>query len=1300
MEDPLTVDKVGKSVILTEPPPDYDTGVSNGDVDWLFRGKSKKLTKKMNNPNDKRLKEDDRLKEDERLKEDDDKEKQPTTDKPSEKDKDLSKDRAAEKPKTNHVPESKSKPSTKLKVDKVDTTSGDKCAETGSNTTPSKTPTNPPPKTATIDFNYGNPFTNDNINKQHLEKLITEKQGKSPTSTSKFRLSRSRSSSSSSMDNQISSSPPVTSQAQPPARRRSSLGFISAAVGVAPISDEDSASVARSNSGGKTRSLFSSISSKFKSQATQGNSPNNAPSLASSGNISPIVSTNKLNPNLIGSASNSNETKQDLVSAINKPLAGMQMSRRRLSVDPSSIQNLPKKEPRPTSNQCIKLRRVTFAIDKLPYDPQQQIPSRRPKKGNVIIPEDLVAPPPRLSQGISVNHNDKTIITSANDTKYSEKELNMAIEAQKKALAEAEKHAFEAHLTAKRIAHEVSLYKCKVDSLLPKEEEEVLDHEVENIEIDKPIHVHENHFSDQSPINGSGDEKTLVDELSLETIYTRCCHLREILPIPATLKQLKNKSKPLEVLKLLNPRPTLIDVLSFSDFISLVTINTIIFDNVTMTTEMLKHFLASLTRNKALEKLSFRNVAIDELGWRYLCMFLSGNLTIKKLDISQQRIKSDTPKTCIRSSMNWNLFIQSIVQRGGIEELVINGCKLSDKDFESLMNKAVILSTCRLGVASCELNLFKAEVINKWISHPKSKIMGVDLAFNDLSNGLLTPFIEALNKSDAKLMFFSLNSTKLSNIEETTELIKSLIHIKTLRFLDLSSLPELFPGIISRLNKYLPLFPNLKRIHFDLNELSSQSIVAIAEILPKMNQLVHVSFLGNKNLNHGCAASLYTAIKMSKSIFTLDIDYDLIPDNLSQKIAFYLMKNMDRTVRPEIAASSPENHDEQEELMFDGSLLMETAERLLIEDDDGTNHKIEDLKVQQIITNALIERTRTVRKDIHKTIDLLFEERNKGHLSFDGKENLVRLCLLDSSLEKVVHMYEEKAQRLSGKGLTSNPASPAPSQNTTNDSITVKLKLEGTPIAKASENGIPTIELPQPHDHLHESSKELITAGPILSPHNSQQPGTLLQVDQTFYPHQVVVESASDGRDVPVDNLTGRPVLMRSISQTSQHAKEQEVEEGEFHRWGYFINQRNNDSSEEKPKKNDSTASSKKLPVLNVLPSGSELREAIITAKGIESVAELIDKINTERFSIEKIYNLDVKDTAPSMEPEEKKKKEEATAPKPQSPMVGPHGEGDNASIDSMEGDDNHQINAVVDEVYDKLLNDAQRVRSNKSDVL
>ena len=112
-----------------------------------------------------------------------------------------------------------------------------------------------------------------------------------------------------------------------------------------------------------------------------------------------------------------------------------------------------------------------------------------------------------------------------------------------------------------------------------------------------------------------------------------------------------------------------------------------------------------MTYNKQLEKLSLRNVSIDELGWKYLCEFLATNKTVKKLDISQQRIKPDTPNTSIRGNMNWDLFIRSLILRGGIEELVINGCKLSDAIFEKLINQAVKKSTYRLGIAGIDLNV-------------------------------------------------------------------------------------------------------------------------------------------------------------------------------------------------------------------------------------------------------------------------------------------------------------------------------------------------------------------------------------------------------------------------------------------------------------------------------------------------------------------------------------------------------------------------------------------------------------------
>lgn len=1217
---PSSTGNGGPSATITtgnQVPPDYDSGVTNGDVDWLFRGKSKKLTKKLNNAN-------------------------------------IDKERRSS-------------------VISRETESKDKTTLNSTKSTPVNEPIKENPaendeKVEKNDQEISNSGSNlpEKTSKEANE--TTEKQT-TPVVVPKSKLGRIRSSSTSLLGtlNPESSLP----------RRRGSTSSAASGSSVSSSCDTDESSATKPGSGGKTRSLFSSFSLKFKSST---------PSLSTSpkNNIAPVSAHNsysltgmpsvsstpsaKINTNLIGSLSThdalasltkDDRSRRSLVSRTESPSSSFEKEkgrffRRRLSqstladrdtiresVKPRVVLNKdPNRKPPPLPELSqLSTKRVNFAIDKLPNDPQQQIPSRRPRKGNVLIPEELTAPPPKLSQGISTMDGTKSTIKKP----YSERELQLAIEAQKKALIESEKHGQEAYLAAKKIANEVAHFGRRMDGTTlvaesDDEEDDVMETSstVENdIEIDKPLHVHENHFEPEEDAPDGQDE-----ELSLETVYTRCCHLREILPIPATLKQLKNKSRPLQVLKLLNPKPTLIDVLSFSDFIAITPINTVIFDNVSMTTEMLKHFLSSLVYNKSLEKLSLRNVAIDDLGWKYLCDFLSRNQTVKKLDISQQKVKPDTPSNAIRSNMNWNLFIKSLVIRGGLEELVLNGCKLSDQQFTRLMKEAIVTSTRRLGLASVELNKYKAQLVSDWISQPDSLCMGVDVAFNDLSHGQLDPFINAFSKGNRNLRYFSLNSTKLNDVNEFSRLLEALIHIETLRFLDLSSLPDLFPGIIPRLNTYLPQFPNLKRIHFDLNELSAQAISAIADIIAKVDGLVHVSFLGNRNLEGEAMASLYSAVKVSKSLFTLDIDYDLVSDDFSQRLAFYLTRNMSRAMNVEYHLPT----EEQEELMFDGSLLMETAERLLVENEKGIEKK-EDLKLKKIVADALIERTEALRKDIHTTIDRLFEKRNNNQLSFEGKENLIRFCLLDASLEKVVHLFEEQSSKYG------TPMSPSPS-------ITLNHadKQEENRTSSMHQNF---------HDMLHESSSELITAGPILSPRNvvGETSGGYFGGEQSLQPHQVVLESSSDGRNVPIDNLTGRPVLMKSISQTSLHAKEQEQEEGEFHRLGYFMQRHSNDEKKEKP-------------TLNALPSGSELRDAILTAKGIESVTDLIDNINNQRVSIDKIYEVKKK-------PE---KNEEVTEDPDEI-----------ASIDS-EKSQGAEVNAVVDQVYDRLLNDAQRVRSNKQE--
>ncbi|ODQ80722.1 hypothetical protein BABINDRAFT_160947 [Babjeviella inositovora NRRL Y-12698] len=922
----------------------------------------------------------------------------------------------------------------------------------------------------------------------------------------------------------------------------------------------------------------------------------------------------------------------------------------------------------------IKLRRVTFDLNSLASDPQQQIPSRNPRRGNVVIPLDFLEPPPRLNAGI-VGRESKTEISPAPSAVLSperKRELLMAQVAQAEAVQEAERHAHDANVAARKLADEVKKLNMKGSSAFnrlrlesqPGTSDDIV-HDVSGFGIDGPIHHHENHFaSENSTVYDDDEEGHVLQELPLDVIYTRCCHLREILPIPATLKQLKNKHRPLQVLKLLNPRPTLIDVLSFSDFISITPIHTIIFDNVTMTTEMLWIFLLSLVGSQHLEKLSLRNVAIDGEGWKFLCKFLSRNKSVTKLDISQQKVKAETPCTQHRAAMNWNLFINAMILRGGLAELVINGCRMTDEQFQLLIRHGVLIATQRLGIAQTELSVAKAQMLCEWIHDPEGDCHGLDVAFNDLSGGQLQPFIHLFSEN-TQLYFFSLNSTNITDVAEMSQLLESLAKVKTLRFLDLSSLPGLFPGILPALRKNLPLFADLRRIHFDLNKLSDLSIKAISEILPYCKTLINVSFIGNRDLSYDNIASLYTAVKLSNTIYTMDIDTDLVPEDLSKRIAFYLMKNMEKSVNRE----TTDLHAvfTEEELIFDGSLLTQSAERLLEYKPSETAG--DDEETQRIITRALVERTRHMRSEIHKCIDDLFQKRTQGLLPLEGKETLLRFCLLDSSLEKIAAMFDEDGEMETDE--------------------TEKI-------------GTPKFALPPPHDHLHENSCEVIQSGPIVSPRMIQE------TNQTSYfaeitttanslagkvlsgnilvpehqPHQVVIDS-----DIPIDNATGMPVLIRSISLQSVQARRQEEEEGELHKFGFFMQSKDmelgepaNDESEAKPLAVDSTF----IP-LGVVPSGSELREAIIKAKGIDSVADLIHNIQHNRVRLDTLYPKDVA----------------VNTPTPCEVCRNGRIRGDTESISSddevnREGCvcENDNYKAVVDETYNKLLQAVERVRS------
>ena len=1059
-----------------------------------------------------------------------------------------------------------------------------------------------------------------------------------------------------------------------------------------------------------------------------------------------------------------------------------------ISIPNEPINNHPNPTPDNELNNLI-FKRVCFALDKLTEDPQQQIPSRRPKKGDVLIPEDMLAPPPKLSIGITNSFNEQTKDQKPN---VDPKLYDDAVMRHKYFQQESMKHAKEAHIAAMRMANEVSSFKKRKNSLLKfgdshnsSEDEDDEDDEDDgefskfgnnddHLDIDTPLHEHVNYFgshdNDESNENENenddddgNDNINTNTEISLETLYTRCCHLREILPIPATLKQLKNKSKPLHILKMLNPKPTLIDILSFSDFLAISPIITVIFDNVTIDSEMLKIVLISLKNSTHLEKLSLRNVPIDHEGWKNLCKFLETNKNIQKLDISQQRLKksTDTSKSIIRSELNWDLLVDTLNKRGGIEELVINGCCLNVNQFNNLITKGLSLKTKRLGLASCQLDSEKLYLLSKWIASSKSTCIGVDLAFNDFSQGQLTKFNKALTKKGErmKLQFISLNSTNV-HLNECTELIKNLSVLPSLRFLDLSNNPQLFPNILPTLRDYLPKFIDLRRIHLDFNELTESAVVQLCLIFQNCLKLVHVSLLGNV-ITSKSQLALYSAVKNSH-IYNIDMNYDKLDDELVSRIAFYLMRNMElflnstndnfdnlRKKNSNKNTNNDDNHSEKisrdEDLIFDGSLLTKAAEQLLENDENFNGEE------RNIIHHSLVEKTIKLRNEIQTVMNKLFSAREEGKLTTEGKENLLRFCLLEDSLENILDIFADEVNNDNNNNDSNNNSDVT---NSNNDNNNNNNNNDSRPdmIRKLSSQLIK-----------HHSTQNVLEGDPIIPNDDFYQNNDELVPNIASEEPHIVVE---DANSVPVDSTTGKRVLIRNYSQTSIHSKKLEEEEGELHRWGFFVQQQNDimpDDSQSRSEYNNSSSPiddiikrereaaaeeerirveeekakialeeklklEKKTLKINPIPSGSELRETIMKAKGIESINDLIKKVNKDFTTVEKIYKHADAKRAISQETEnvvDNKLTNNETVSSPISPISNKivdqanisnlslhgmnQGINDDYKVDDSLIDENplsptlslnsfkdDEFTEQADEVYDRILNNVIRVRSNK----
>ncbi|EDO17162.1 hypothetical protein Kpol_1072p32 [Vanderwaltozyma polyspora DSM 70294] len=985
----------------------------------------------------------------------------------------------------------------------------------------------------------------------------------------------------------------------------------------------------------------------------------------------------------------------------------------------------------------VSLKRVTFDVSSFQNDPPQQLPSRKPRKGNVLIPEDLISDTPLISLGISNTATPSASLTPASTISQTDqsklskdsREYRIALENYKQALKESEKHQQEAHYAAQRIANEVSNYKSRTATLsssTPNSNSNSatnLSHHISDVptehfnltklnSIDMPIHQHENFFNDiEEPLNAD-------DEITLDVIYTRCCHLREILPIPSTLRQVKGKTAPLQTLKFLNPKPTLIDIYSFCDFIAIVPINTIVFDNVNLTSIMFKILITSLVNSNSIEKLSLRNVVIDERGWLLLSKFLLNNKSLTKLDISQTKVKSDLAEHLHRHNMNWHLFSDILMKRknqmnfqlnsslpndaqlpsGYLDELLLNGIKFNKipiENFQNLLNSyaavpsttAIKPSNLKLGLAASDINIDQLKLIFNWMS--EYNIQGVDISYNDLSE-LVKPMVSKLSSLPLdNLQYFTINNTNISKGHDVALILKYLSKLPNLKFLDLSDLPQIFPDVLPFMHKYLPRFPSLQRIHIDNNNLRYKDISMICTILIKCRTLSHISLMtsnspsasnsnsdsinGSTNSDGNPASqvpsspvidrsssltptspsqllspgvpispspgaatgsfapksnflsyygSLYNLAKELPKLVSLDINYDEIPDDISSRIALCLIRNMDRSTD---SSFQLDDLTSQDDLVFDGTIITETAENVIASlcskplDEQGND------STKKYLFKKYIEKLQKVYDNVQQTIDDLFEKRNSSELSLKEKENLLRLLMVEKNLCHILEIFSNIPKLSSIAGITLTPLKHFESAR-----------------------------------NIHNANEAVTSSSQFVQPR----------------PHLMATDS---GR--VIDVFTGKPLLVRSSSGTPQFNKKQEEEEGELHKWGFFVQQqkswypdnevpssslqKNNDmknpntskpvdskstrpgvkiitqglgskdiakAHETTPPSSSTSSSSSnsfittnpysmnKQRVFAKIPSGDDVRGAVMKAKGIHSIEDLIEKVSKSNTDLEKIY--------------------------------------------------------------------------------
>ena len=483
----------------------------------------------------------------------------------------------------------------------------------------------------------------------------------------------------------------------------------------------------------------------------------------------------------------------------------------------------------------------------------------------------------------------------------------------------------------------------------------------ENGEVPLELNGKNGDDSDDSPgSNGSFTPSTDQPTTDPLRIYKRCCQLRETTALKVVMDQISRQPKTLSetpgtvaVVDLSRTELPLEDIVTLSDWLAVVPVRKLMMDDCGLTDEGVRIILSSLgscksadqaKQNKKLpkrgsgkrgqeqlgvvEKISLKNNEFTALGWKYISLFLHMSRSIRAIDLSGNALPGPAAvpipgslTTANTTSSNGSvtsidcgaLLLKALTQRFGdkLEELILSNCSLTANDVANVVECASKCKIKRLGLAENNLGQEALEHVGRYLRMGFCE--GLDLGSNDLHSRVELVFdgIDSTNSCFAvSLSDCNLTPSDLNGIFPT------LADLPNFRFLDLSHNHGLFssnPNAVPILRKHLPKMIALRRIHLADVEMSSDDLIAIAEILPECPALAHVNVIENHPLTEimnakdeasqeeACAlfASLMVAARVSKTMVAIEIevpsaDSSEVVRALASQVVAYTLRNMER----------------------------------------------------------------------------------------------------------------------------------------------------------------------------------------------------------------------------------------------------------------------------------------------------------------------------------------------------------------------------------------------------------------------